>query len=82
MILLLTTHQKTSKPDETIMTPERMLKGNKLVNSEFYTQCKYLSKNGVRKTSADKNLKSFLVGKPILQNILKGIIQAKEIDTR
>lgn len=59
-----------------------MLKGNKLVNSEFYTQCKYLSKNGVRKTFADNNLRVFLVGKSVLQNILKGIIQAKEIDTR
>ena len=78
MVLFLTTHQKTSKPDDTIMTPERMLKGNKLVNSEFYTQCNYLSKNGVRKTFADKNLRVFLVGKPILQSIS----QAKEIDTR
>lgn len=59
-----------------------MLKGNKLVNAEFYTQCKYLSKNGVRKTFADKNLRVFLVGKSVVQNILKGIIQAKEIDTR
>lgn len=59
-----------------------MLKGNKLVNAEFYTQCKYLSKNGVRKAFADKNLRVFLVGKSILQNTLKGIIHTKEIDTR